>query len=74
VGQDLKPKSSQPKFVKNGEVKYPNRMLSNRHGGENFLMEVMLQVSLRRVLPLIRTEERSSSWRSCSRSDLGEYV
>jgi hypothetical protein len=35
----------QPEFVRTGKVKYPNSVLSTRHGGDNFLMEIMLQVS-----------------------------
>jgi hypothetical protein len=45
VGEDLQPLLKQPKLVRTGEVKYPNSVLSTRHGGDNFLMEIMLQVS-----------------------------
>jgi hypothetical protein len=45
VGVDLQPLLKQPKYVRTGEVKYPNSVLSTRHGGDNFLMEIMLQVS-----------------------------
>jgi hypothetical protein len=45
VGDDLQSLLKQPKYVRTGEVKYPDSVLSTRHGGDNFLMEIMLQVS-----------------------------
>jgi hypothetical protein len=44
-GYDIQALQKQVKFTRTGEVKYHNSVLSTRHGGDNFLMEIMLQVS-----------------------------
>ncbi len=44
-------------------MKYPDSVLSTRHGGDNFLMEIMLQVSeTKDIQPLLKQPKFVRTW------------